>query len=133
MRTKISRAAGGLPAGVLLALAVSSGCGPGERQPADPDAARAALRSALDAWKRGDLPESLGKTEPPVHVSDWRWRSGAKLVRYEIAERGRPIGADLRCPVQLWIDNGRGKATRELAEYNVSTHPALAVARSGDR
>jgi hypothetical protein len=122
-----------LSAGVMTALAVLGGCGSGATPPADPDAARAALQSALDAWKRGDPPESLGNAQPPIQVSDWRWRSGAKLVRYEIEQRDRPVGADLRCPVQLWIENSRGKPAREVAEYNVSTHPALTVSRSGDR
>jgi hypothetical protein len=117
----------------MLALVALAGCGSGAPQPAQPDAARAALQSALEAWKRGDPPEALGKAEPPIQVSDWRWRSGAKLVRFEIAERDRAIGADLRCPVQLWIDLGRGKTTREMAEYNVGTQPTLTVARSGDR
>jgi hypothetical protein len=129
----ISSMAPRLSAGVMLALAALSGCGSGAAQPADPDAARAALLSALDAWKKGEPPESLGSAQPPIQVSDWRWRSGAKLVRYEIAQRDRAVGADLRCPVELWIDAGRGKTSRELAEYNVSTHPALTVSRSGDR
>ena len=88
---------------------------------------------ALDAWKRGDPPEALGKAQPAIQIIDWRWRSGAKLVRYEIMERDRPVGADLRCPVQLWIDAKRDKPALEVAEYNVTTHPSLTVSRAGDR
>jgi hypothetical protein len=102
-------------------------------QAADADAARVALHSALDAWQRGDSFDSLGSAQPPIYVTDWKWRSGAKLARYEINTGDRALGADLRCPVQLWIDKGKGKPVREIAEYNVTTHPALTVARVGDR
>jgi hypothetical protein len=115
---------------VLLAV---SGCSEVPPPAADPDAARGALHAALDAWQRGDSFGSLGTAQPPIYVTDWKWRAGAKLVRYEIATIDRPLGADLRCPVQLWIDKGKGKPVRETAEYNVATHPALTVARVGDR
>jgi hypothetical protein len=131
MRRKNSRISRCLPA--IVALTALGGCGSATPQGADQDAARAALQTALDAWKRGDTPDALSKAEPPIQVSEWQWRSGAKLVRYEIAKGDRPVGADLRCPVQLWFEGARGKAARESTEYNVSTHPALTVSRSGDR
>jgi hypothetical protein len=120
-----------LAAPILLAL---SGCTE-VPQPANADAARVALQTALDAWQRGDSFDSLGTSQPPIYVTDWKWRSGAKLVRYEITSSDRPLGADLRCPVKLWIDRGKGKGkpVSETAEYNVGTHPALTVARVGDR
>jgi hypothetical protein len=133
MRPKISLIRRCLLAGAVPGLLLFAGCGSSPTKPADPNAARAALQAALDAWKRGDAPDALGKAQPPIHVADWRWRSGAKLVRYELAKGDRSLGAELRCPVELWIDSGQGKTTRERTEYNVSTDPALTVARSGDR
>jgi hypothetical protein len=56
-----------------------------------------------------------------------------KLVRCEIDERDRALGAERCCPVRLWIDDGKGRTVRESTEYNVATHPALTVARAGDR
>jgi hypothetical protein len=115
----------------VLAIA-PSGCGPVAPQPADHEAARDALRTALDAWKKGDPPDSLAQAQPPIHVSDWRWRSGVKLVRYQIDEGDQTTGAERRCPVQLWIDAGAGKTIQETTVYGVATHPALTVSRQGD-
>jgi hypothetical protein len=121
------------PRAVSALLVLLVGCGPGAPQAADPEAAQTALRTALDAWQHGDPPDALSRAQPPIYVSDWRWQSGAKLVRYEIENRNRALGAELRCYVQLWIDKGTGKTVRESAQYNIGTHPALTVARAGDR
>lgn len=135
MRTMLgSVARRGIVATAISIAAISSGgCGSGPPPPADREAARDALRSALDAWRQGQPSDALSRAQPPIYVSDWRWRSGAKLLRYEIDEHDRAIGADRRWPVRLWIDNGRGKTVREPAAYNVGTHPAVTVARAGDR
>jgi hypothetical protein len=117
---------------MALAAIAPGGCGSGGPQPAKRDAARDALRVALDAWMKGGSPDDLTQAQPPIHVSDWRWRSGVKLLRYEIDERDRALGAERRCPVQLWIDAGKGRTVRKSIAYNVGTHPALTVARAGD-
>jgi hypothetical protein len=119
--------------GAVPALMVLGGCGSNPPPPADAEAAHTALRTALDAWKHGDAPDSLRQAQPPIQVSDWRWRTGVKLVRYEIAERDLAYGNDLRCSVQLWIDSGKGKTIPEKVEYTVGTNPALTVSRMGDR
>jgi hypothetical protein len=119
--------------GAVLGLMVLGGCGSGTPPTADPDAARAAIRTALDAWKHGDAPDALSQAQPPIQVSDWRWRSGLKLVRYEIDEHDRVLGPDLRCSVRLWIDDAKGKTVPEKVEYNVGTNPGLTVSRAGDR
>jgi len=132
MRTELLRPGVGILAMALLAIA-PSGCGPGAAQPADQEAARNALRTALDAWKKGDPLDSLAQAQPPIHVSDWRWKSGAKLVRYEVDDRDQAVGAERRWPVKLWIDGGTGKTIHETTAYSVATHPALTVSRLGDQ
>jgi hypothetical protein len=122
----------GLFLGAVLGLIGIGGCG-SNPPPPDADAAHAALRTVLDAWKHGDTPDDLGQAQPPIHVSDWRWRSGVKLARYEIDEHDRLLGPTLRCSVRLWIDAGKGKTIPEKVEYNVGTNPALTVSRAGDR
>jgi hypothetical protein len=131
MRSKTSLISRCLFLGVVPGLIVLGGCG-STPPPPDADAAHAALRTALDAWKHGDTPDALSQAQPPIQVSDWRWRTGVKLVRYEIAERDRAYGHDLRCSVQLWIDAGKGKTVPEKVEYAVGTNPALTVSRAGD-
>lgn len=48
------------------------------------EAARAALTSALDSWKKGEQPGEVAGTTPVVRVEDFLWKSGAKLLQYEI-------------------------------------------------
>jgi hypothetical protein len=133
MRSKTFWIAHRLFLGVVPGLIIFGGCGSNPPSPPDADAAHAALRTALDAWKNGDSLDALGTAQPPILVSDWRWRTGVKLVRYEIAERDRAYGHGLRCPVQLWIDTGKKKNLQEKVEYDVATNPALTVSRVGDR
>lgn len=77
-----------------LALA-SQGC----RQPSAQDyvpndaAARAALTTALDAWKAGKAPDQIGASGPAVQAQDTQWRDGQKLVAYEIVGPA-PASAD---------------------------------------
>ena len=89
MRNKIGPVSRlGILAMALVAIA-PGGCDSGGPQPAQRDAARDALHAALDAWMKGESPDDLTQAQPPIHVSDWRWRSGVKLLRYEIDERDR--------------------------------------------
>ena len=111
-----------------VGLAALAGCGPTAKQ-ADPDAARAALRQALDAWKKGDAPESLKSVSPPVTVSDRQWQQGAKLLDYEVSDKTEANGFDQRFTAKLTLDDPAGKKTQKAA-YDVSTHPKLVVVRA---
>ena len=110
---------------ILFGLA---GCG-GAPGPGDPASARAALETALEAWKGGGTSQSLLDKSPPVHVADYRWEAGFKLSNYKIAESSATSGFDLRYPVELWLKTPKGKAARERAVYNVATNPSLTVVR----
>ena len=99
--------------------------------PADPGQARQALRLALDTWQQGSTPGLLQASEPPIHVVDHQWRSGYKLVRYQLGGDG-PLGANLRCQVQLSLKNARGKPLQKKAIYSVGTSPVLTVVREED-
>jgi hypothetical protein len=122
------------PVGVVLLLTAAlaaPGCGLGVPDPADPEQARAALRSALDAWKEGAAPDSLKGQRPAIHVSDQDWSGGMQLLGYEILA-DQPFGADLRCRVRLALQNGRGQAVRKIALYGVGTSPVLTVLRTDE-
>src|SRR6059058_3092357 len=97
------------------------GCGGASKpQPADPEQARTALRVALDAWQQGGAAESLKDRRPALIVVDYEWRSGYRLVRYQL-EKDEPLGADLRCHVKLSLQNNRGKSVQKTAIYSVGT------------
>ena len=111
---------------LVLAL-VASGCG-GTR-PADHDSAGESLRAALDAWKGGRSPDSLAGETPAVQAADPRWQAGYRLLKYEVIAAPSPSGLDLHCPVDLWLQDPKGKKVRERADYTLTTHPTRTVVR----
>jgi len=111
---------------VFLALLVglSPGCG-SSPQPVDASKAKQSLIAALDAWKRGDRPESL----KPVVVQDMDWMNGAKLVAYELAGNAKEDTLILRCPVKLKLVGADGKESERTVTYIVGTSPVTTVFR----
>ena len=106
------------------------GCGGqgGPPAPADPAAARAALHTVLDAWKKGDTADSLKDRRPPMYVNDYEWRSGRRLLSYEV--QGDDLsGGDLRCRVTLALADENGRSASKAVVYTVGTSPAVAVTR----
>ena len=121
-----------IPLGLLL-TALAAGCGGRcvPPTPADPVAARAALRTALEAWRAGATADSLKERRPPVYVIDPEWRSGRRLVAYELQDDA-PFGADLRCRVVLSFADDRGAAWSRPAVYAVGASPVLTISREED-
>jgi hypothetical protein len=112
----------------LLLAALPLGCG--GPKPADPDQARATLALALDAWRDGRTIDEVTNGSPPVTVADPAWKAGFKLSRYQVAETSRAAGFDLRIPVDLWLQDPKGKAVQEKVKYTVSTQPSRTVIRA---
>lgn len=129
MRTRVDcRAA--LWAGALL-LCGASGCDWGPPRPADPTAAREALNRALTAWKTGKSVDSLIEASPPIVVNDFAWSNGAQLIKYEVGQDERTVGADRSFNIVLWLKDKSGEEKEEKTEYRVGTAPILTVVRSG--
>jgi hypothetical protein len=114
-----------LACGVFLGVA---GCGGRPPPPADPVQARATLQLALDAWKKGDQPETLKDRQPPVIAVDHDWRNGERLLHYQV-QQDEPFGADLRCQVLLSVQSKNGTTWQKKAVYSVGTGPAMTVVR----
>jgi hypothetical protein len=117
---------------VILGLAaLASGCKRASpAQAVDPDQGREALRTTLTAWKNGQSAEALRQQSPAISVSDPKWQSGHRLIRYEIAENGEVVGFDLHCRVLLVLQSPSGSQIEEKALFCVSTAPALVVVRA---
>lgn len=111
----------------VAALAAASGCSPGVAHPVDPDGARAALKTTLDAWKAGKAPDTLQGSSPAIVAQDLEWASGAKLLDYEIVD-GKPADANLDARVRLTL-SAKGKKVERDARYLVTTSPAVTVFR----
>ncbi|MBX9585173.1 MAG: hypothetical protein K2X87_33115 [Gemmataceae bacterium] len=111
------------------ALIASAGCsGPGNA-PVDPEAAREALRAALDSWKRGEKADALQAASPPVYVIDAEWQGGAGLKDYRLAGDGEAADANLFCPVVLTVRTPGGAEVVRPVTYIVSTAPNRTVTR----
>jgi hypothetical protein len=115
----------------LTALALAAlplGCG--GPKPTDPDQARATLAMALDAWRDGRTIDDVTIGSPPITVADPSWKAGFKLSRYQVADAARAAGFDLKIPVELWLEDPKGKAIQEKVKYTVSVQPSRTVIRS---
>jgi hypothetical protein len=111
---------------MLTALA-AAGCTSSATYAVDADAARAALKTTLDAWKGGEPPDSLQSASPAIIAQDMEWSSGAKLIDYDFLG-DKPADANLDARVKLTI-SARGKKIQREARYLVTTRPAVTVFR----
>jgi hypothetical protein len=110
----------------VAALLLAAGCGKPLPPAADAQRARAALETALQAWQKGEPPEALQRADPAIHVNDPAWRSGQRLVKYQI-ESEQANGLSWRCEVLLTLRKGNGAAREQRALYCIDTDPALVV------
>jgi hypothetical protein len=125
-----SRATAARLAACLAVAASLSGCSssPGSR-PVDAVKARAALKTALDGWKRGDSPAALKDATPPIVVQDFDWMGGARLVDYRVEGEGKALEANLYVPVKLTLKPPQGKEVTKTVSYVIGTSPHVSVFR----
>ena len=120
-------------AAVACASAALGGCGGSNYDPPETptsEEARAALVTALDAWKSGEAVDALAKREPAVHVSDHDWSSSTVLKDYQFSGEPEIHGNKIRMEVTLLLQRAGQSARRTPAVYLVSTQPVISVVRS---
>jgi hypothetical protein len=119
------------PRCLLMALVpvLVIGCAKPPPEPADPDKARQVLRSALDAWQKGETPDALKARQPPIYFNDTDWQAGRRLAGYQVKEDGKHYGAQFRCSVVLSLEGDMGKRSDKPVKYLVDTHPAVVIVR----
>src|SRR5215470_3125862 len=121
---------------LLIALASSFGCcwlGCTRSAPPagayDRSAARETLVAALDAWQRGQGGQ-LAQRQPPIRFADDDFRSGSRLVAYELAEADGLFGPHQDVPVKLTLLDRRGRTVTKSVSYQITLSPGLAVLRT---
>jgi hypothetical protein len=116
----------------LAALLFIAGCGQtsGAALTTDEELARQSLVTALDAWKSGKTPADLKNASPPVIVGDHDWKSGAKLVGYELPGEEFNDGANLHITADLDLENADAGKSRQRIVYIVGTDPAITIFRA---
>jgi hypothetical protein len=115
----------------ILFLALAALCpGCGGLEPTDPDLARQTLSTALDAWREGRFTDELTGVSPPITVADPAWKAGYKLSSYQLVDGAKEVGFDLKIPVELSLQDPKGKSVKEKVSYTVSVQPSRTVIRS---
>lgn len=62
-----------------------AGCGP-KTYPVQEDIGKTAMQTFLDSWKAGEPIDGLANKSPKIVGVDQEWKSGVKLLQYEIVE-----------------------------------------------
>ena len=113
---------------LLLLIPLAGGCSTQLPQAANPGQAQAALKSALEAWQKGETPESLQSRSPAIHVNDSGWEAGERLVNYEIQSE-QASGQSWKARVLLTVQRGGNAPLQQQVSYTVDTNPAVVVVR----
>lgn len=111
---------------MTLPLAALIGCGGGPSDHAfDPELARTSLDKAMQAWVDGRSPEEL---QPEIVVGDVDWKSGKKLISYEIlAASEKSDGSNLHVKVVREIQEDKGSPRKSEKTYIVGTSPVVTI------
>jgi hypothetical protein len=112
-------------------VAAVVGCGARTYPDANPTEATDILRMALDAWKKGETPESLHQRQPPIYFNEPEHKAGTKLIDYKMEGSPGMYGRQVRCMVSLTLESKGGKKTEKDIPYLVDTTPNNVIAREG--
>jgi hypothetical protein len=90
------------------------GCGGSLPARPDPEQAKQALRTALDAWQQGESIEGLTKRTPPIYFNDPKTTDGVQLKSYEFEGSPAFSGQSVRITVKATLqrdprEEGGGK------------------------
>ena len=91
--------------------------------------AKDSLHKTLESWKKGDDQAALKMESPSITVQDLDWKSGYKLLDYEIIGDGKYDDANLLCPVKLRLVDPQGNEVTRQVTYMVGTDPIITVFR----
>lgn len=111
-----------------LCLCLLAGCGKGSLPPVDIDQAEPALQAALEAWKGGKTQEELVNQTPSILMNEDDWRLGKRLLDYKM-EKGALSGRQVRCRVQIKLQDRDGKTVERSAIYMIDTLPRIVIVR----
>lgn len=113
---------------ILLAASGLAGCGGGSLPPqANPDDARAALTTALEAWKKGETSESLASREKPIYFNEIRDRPEVRLVEFTINPDHGFYGQSVRLIVNVTFEYTDGTTEEQKMKFLIDTAPAIVI------
>jgi hypothetical protein len=115
---------------IALCLCLLGGCGPKPAENVNPDEAGPALRTALEAWKSGKSQQDLADQVPSIIMNEDDWRTGKRLLDFQIDEKGSVSGRQVVWKAQLKLQDKDGKPTESKATYVIDTIPQIVIVRN---
>lgn len=112
---------------VIVLGALLSGCGGDALSQGELDAARNAVQTALEAWKKGEKPVAL--KDRSIEIFDPDWTAGVRLNDFTIQRAEGRQGANIRCWALLNLKNRQGKLVEKEIVYEVSGKDKLIIGR----
>ncbi len=88
------------------------------------------LKTSLEAWKKGDPPDTLKNGSPSIIAQDPDWVTGARLVAYTLDADDKRGAENLFVPVKLTLKLKNGKQATTNVTYVIGTSPQVMVFRS---
>src|SRR5262245_18140607 len=114
---------------ILLGVPLlGSGCG-GPVAQKDLDLGKDSVTAALEAWKKGDKPDSLKQRSPAIEITDDDWTHGLRLIDYQVTKTYGDYDKTVRCAVKLTLQGRVGKQSQREVVYQVLTQPNIVIAR----
>jgi hypothetical protein len=113
----------------LCCVSALAGCGQPVAEAVDPDQAKQALRTALDAWKGGKTSAELEAQQPSIIMNESDWTGGSRLLDFTMDEAGRLDGRQVRWVVRIKLQDRSGKVTERKANYIIDTVPRIVIVR----
>src|SRR4051794_5766501 len=110
-----------LASACLAYFPLLAGCGSSLPAPSEPGQARQIVTTSLDAWKRGEKPEALASSTPPVRVNAREGGDVYRLKNYETRGEPQPLGLNIQQSVALQLKDLKGKTIKKTINYVVTT------------
>ncbi len=130
METRARRSSSAWLVAVITSASLA-GCGVSQRAaPLDVVLAREVLNTSLEAWKKGESPDSLKNGSPSIIAQDPDWVTGARLVAYAPDGEDNRVAENLFVPVKLTLKLKNGKQVTKNVTYVIGTSPQVMVFRS---
>jgi hypothetical protein len=115
-------------AALLAPVAGCGGAGASASAPSPDDAVRH-VRTALDAWKAGNVKE-LATARPPIRFVDPDQAAGARLDDYKVGDAPAALEHVVDVPVELTLTDKKRKTRTVATAFQVVATPDVSVLRN---
>jgi hypothetical protein len=119
-----------LYAGMIVSTSAALGCGKNvSQQPADK--AEKVVETLLDAWSRGEPPETFADPDHPIQGADPDWKAGLRLMSFLTVEakQSQEMPDHVHCRVALSLQDANRRRWSKEVVYDVQLGEKNVVTR----